>query len=89
MRAFFSRQRHRRDPHEMDMALPELGSSVDSSDVQLEADQRLLPCTVAIMNLSLPLPLHQHLPLHLQLLTLLPPQLKKSLVQTLFSIQPQ
>ena len=39
MRAFFSRQRHRRDPHEMDMALPELGSSVDSSDVQLEADQ--------------------------------------------------
>ena len=38
MRAFFSRQRHRRDPHEMDMALPELGSSVDSSDVQLEAD---------------------------------------------------
>lgn len=39
MRAFFSRQRHRHDPHEMDMALPELGSSVDSSDVQLEADQ--------------------------------------------------
>ena len=38
MRAFFSRQRHRCAPNEMDMALPELGSSVDSSGVQLEAD---------------------------------------------------